>query len=274
MLRIDAGKVYDLSDIEFGASSSGTTGGILPKAVTKMAGKTIYLKAGAYTPETHEVYGQEPIMEVLNSRVGKALGINVLEYSLIRAQISVRGSLIETLVCVSRDFGAGYDERYTAEKLCRTYGIDGETRLETMRKLLGPKEISKMFVYDFIIGNLDRHGANIEVLRKGKSLTLAPLFDSSLTRVGINFEAVSNGGLLPAQELTRANNFLGSPYLENNVKAIRSNICLRKLTDKDREKIYQGLGTVTTKKFRDYFWNMILEHTRYVQNECKTIQWR
>lgn len=38
-----------------------------------------------------------------------------------------------------------------------------------------------MFLLDYIICNRDRHGANIEVLQKGDTYRLAPLFDNGLS---------------------------------------------------------------------------------------------
>lgn len=38
-----------------------------------------------------------------------------------------------------------------------------------------------MFLFDYLICNRDRHGANIEVLQKGENYRLAPIFDNGLS---------------------------------------------------------------------------------------------
>lgn len=53
------------------------------------------------------------------------------------------------------------------------------------------------------------------------------------------------------------NNFIGSNNLLDNVLSIDSPVIIRKPRKEDRQELFQGLQTVTSRRFRDYTWEML-----------------
>lgn len=86
-------------------------------------------------------------------------------------------ALIEGIYCISLQYG-----HYDAEKL--TDSVTGDRySLEMIQKALEPfglfDEFVQILIFDFLIGNTDRHQSNWALLMKGKEVQLCPLYDNS-----------------------------------------------------------------------------------------------
>ena len=85
--------------------------------------------------------------------------------------------LIEGIYCISLIY-----PNFDAEKI-----MDMETgekySIEMIKKVLGPLDLFKEFlpvlIFDFLIGNTDRHQSNWALLREGNNLRISPLYDNS-----------------------------------------------------------------------------------------------
>lgn len=53
------------------------------------------------------------------------------------------------------------------------------------------------------------------------------------------------------------NNFIGSNNLLDNVMSINSPVYIKRINKDSRKIIFQGLQSVTTRRFRDYTWEML-----------------
>lgn len=148
------------------------TNGVLPKRWTTTDGGRQMLIKGSAPP-----YHQEPINEVVASRMMDLLGIEHVcydldgEYSICDAFTSEKmeylpanqvGRLLEKTKEVS------YYEHYIA--CCEWLGIENAR-----------EKIEKMLVIDYIIANSDRHYGNFGVVRNAETLSdyrIAPIFDN------------------------------------------------------------------------------------------------
>lgn len=268
MKEINLNKNSNLTLVKWDEVTGATTPGMLPKAKINIKNREYYLKLGSYS-SAFGFYGREPIFELLNSRVGELLGVPVLSYSLINADILLHGQLYNTLISISENYRRIDEKRYSIERFYLNNRLQGESPLDTLKRFNLEKIIYQIFVYDFIICNMDRHNHNIEILENttNNSLRVAPFFDNSLCFVS-NRNETDYKVYKYYNDKNPVNNYVGSMNLMDNLYLIDKPIVVRKLRPEDRKKLFQGLGKCTTKEFRDYYWWFINRRVEDVQN-CK-----
>lgn len=253
-MQINLNKVYDYRDINWGTAQGGnSSNGILLKAVSSNG---TYLKLGSYS-KPYGFYGIEPIMELINSRFGELLGLNALQYGLCRAMIRLDGTVGETLICTSQDFKPPHCQSIAFDKYYTTQALSGETPLDLLTRKGLRASVDSMFLYDYLICNMDRHGKNVELLISKQGIKMAPLFDNSLTYALLR-PANELAAKVPYNDTLRVSNYIGEPYLLQNLQSISAPVRIRKPTKEWRIELFQGLGKVTTRDFRDYIWDLYM----------------
>ena len=259
----------DLRRIDWTVGISGSSDGILPKA--KVGNK--YYKLSSFDRYRCEFYGIESIIEVINSRIGKILDVPVLEYKPEKVLVKIEGKIYETIAAVSADYCKGR-QSISLEKL---YGKSSTKDCIAFIQRYGFSEaVSKQFLYDFIICNLDRHGKNNDVLIKGGKCKLAPFFDNSLTFV-TNRPLDEMRKKVTYNDNMQVNNFLGSRKLVDNLRLIGSltPIIVREPRKEDRRDLFKGLGNDTRREFRDYVWWLLGRRVSDVKKEgISFIMWK
>lgn len=271
MIEINLEEKINLLEVDMLLGSYGCSDGILPKGVSLSDDKKWFIKLGSYS-KVHGFYGVEPMIELINSRIGNILGLPVLEYDLKRVLVTMQGETIETIATQSKDYKAHGEKSVSFEKMyeCMTKNL---TALEFVKQLGVEKQIYSMFVYDYIICNLDRHGKNIEILIHKDKIRLAPLFDNSLTFL-TNRPVNEIVNKVDFNDSMCVNNYIGHRTLLENLMLIDEPISIRKPTEKDREKLFQGLSNVTTKEFRDYVWYLLNRRVEDVKSkQIQFIRW-
>ncbi|HBW13054.1 MAG TPA: hypothetical protein DEF30_04410 [Proteiniclasticum sp.] len=156
-----ANQIIDYSYITWGDWRHGATSGVFPKE--KIGGK--YYKLSAYSADVG-IYGIQSISEVIASRVAKILRIDCVEYRLVLATVRFTNKEFETVLCESDDFNLRNEGIMVFEDLynSRVRGIGEIPPLEFSREIGIQDEVYRMFVLDYLINNIDRHGRNIEIL--------------------------------------------------------------------------------------------------------------
>jgi len=156
--------------------------------------------------KTHKVYlvkgsgwfGYEPFSEKIAYIVGKQLGIDVLEYDIIPAelfkgQVKISHKCKYLSICEKIDIN-GYSITSVAEikKAVNATIIDDNkkvTNREIMYKNLPRKYIDTMLVFDAIIGNTDRHFGNIHLLKnENGDLIGAPILDNGASLLATYYD--------------------------------------------------------------------------------------
>lgn len=276
MSRISLKKTYNLTKLKWTEVKQGSTDGILPKTTVEYNGVKYYLKTGSYS-KPFGFYGIEPIIELINSRIGKILGFPVLNYSLISATVKMEDITLDTLISVSRDYAKG-KQQISFEKFYNVYAIKYDKGIESTIDFCKRFDIIDLiyqqFVFDYIICNYDRHEKNTEILidREGK-IHLAPFFDNSLTFI-TNRPENEIKNKVPFNESMRVRDFIGTMNLRENLSLIDSVVRVRQPKQEDREMLFQGLSKVTTREFRDFTWNLLIRRVESVkQSGISFIQW-
>lgn len=241
-------------------SSSGTAGMFL-KSQSTLNGRKIYYKLSNYDP-VKGVVGHECINELIADRLLTILGVEHLSYELIYADIEVEDRIFTTYLCASEDFKQRGESKAALDNYYKTNALKGESHYDFCVRQGWKDYVDTMIAVDFILLNRDRHGANIEVLRNPRAHTLriAPLFDHgvSLLCTCMSDEEAAKFDIL---EDKRCQNFIGSNSCFENLNLLggRKDIFKNKLTESDREYLFDGLQDVLSEVFIDRIWNMIFK---------------
>jgi hypothetical protein len=248
-------EVLDLTNVDWSNTRSYTTNGMLPKTVIG----TTHIKMSSYNP-SQGVYGNDAIMEVIAGRIGRQLGINCLAYRIADALVEKDGKRFRTYVCISDDFRQGR-ETVDFEAFYLRYRKEEESAVEFAYRLGAANDIHEMFVYDFIIGNLDRHGRNIEIFTDCKKI--APLFDNGFSLLS----KIPDQSIKTAEfdDNTTVNNFIGHTNLLMNLKEYVADKCPVKLNNVSRNGLFDGIPDIISKERRDKIYEHVSKRCDYAR---------
>ena len=248
-------------------SSSGTAGTFL-KSESSLDGKKIYYKLSNFDP-VNGIIGHECVNEIIVDRLLTILGIEHLHYELINADIEIEGKIYNTYLCASDDFKMRGESKIALDDFYRTNSEKGETHYDFCVRQGWKSYIDRMIAVDYIILNRDRHGANIEVLRNSRAHTLriAPLFDHGLSLV---YSCMSDDAVekFDVMEDKPCQNFIGSYSCYDNLKLIdhKKKVFKNKLTERDKEIIFEDLQGILSEVYIDKIWDMIYKRYKIYEN--------
>lgn len=258
--------VLDLRQVKWGDWRHGAISGVFPK---EKVGKKYY-KLSAFSPDVG-IYGIQSISEVIASRVAKIIGVDCVEYRLVPAVVRLNNQEFETILCESDDYNHRDEGILVFEDLYSSrIRVKGEISPLDFAKEIGiHDEVYRMFVLDYLINNIDRHGRNVEILvdERGK-MRFAPLFDHGLSL----FSSKGDEDLVDSldSDHTLSNSFVGSPNLRDNLDLIDRPIRFRRLNLSHREVIFEGVEEYISSERIEFIWRCLLR--RYgVLREYETI---
>jgi hypothetical protein len=241
-------------------SSSGTAGTFL-KSESLIGRQKTYYKLSNYDPMKGDI-GHECVNEIIIDRLLTLLGVEHLDYELIHADIEVEGRILDTYLCSSRDFKERGESKIALDDYYRAHALPGETHYDFCKRCGWQKTIDQMIAVDYFILNRDRHGANIEILRNSRirSIRIAPLFDHGLSLI---YPCKTDTDALAFDVLADkpCNNFIGSYSCFENLSLItdKKDLFSKRLTEDDKEFLFDGLEYVLSEAFIDTIWKMIYE---------------
>lgn len=165
VIRIDLKNKLDLRKVQFNHTTPrGHTDGMLYKANIIQGNSVYYIKLGQFNI-SNGFYGIEPIIELVNSRIGQLLRLPVLEYRLYDQYVDVDNHIYKTLAQISKDYQtrietSGKIVKYSKDQIEQMFNsVKHNHSLETplqLAQLLGLElEIYKQFVFDYVICNMD-----------------------------------------------------------------------------------------------------------------------
>lgn len=247
-------QLMDLRHVRWGDWRQGATSGVFPKE--KIGRK--YYKLSAYSTDV-QVYGIQSISEVIASRVANILGIECVEYRLVPAIVRLNKKEFKTILCESDDYNTIDEGVMVFEDLYMSrIRTKGEISTLDFAKELGIQDdVYRMFILDYLINNIDRHGRNNEILvdERGK-MRLAPLFDHGLSLFSSKIDADLVDSLDSDQ--MAVNSFVGGHKLRDNLGLIDSPIRLRGLKLSDKEGIFEGLAGYISIERIEFIWRCLL----------------
>lgn len=239
-------------------NSSGTAGSFL-KAYSDIGGRKTYYKLSNYD-SVHGITGHECVNELIVDRLLTVLEVEHLHYQLLHADILLDDRPTETWLCSSGDFKQPGETKIALDAYYQAERMVGESPLDFCIRNGWASYVYEMLVVDYLILNRDRHGANMEVLRNGKTRTvrLAPLFDHGLSLL---FSCRSSGDILAADimEDKPVQSFVGSHSARENLELIPpgKEPNFRPLQPSDREVLLAGLDAVLPEEWLEKIWQMI-----------------
>lgn len=143
----------------------------------------------------------------------------------------------------------------------------GESQLELCERMGWLENVQRMMLADYLIANRDRHGANIEVLRaKDGSLRLAPFFDNGVAFVFSCYADEECVRSFDPLKDVRANNFIGTRSLEENLHFVPADLDVGALHEVDRKRMLLGLEGVLPQAHLDALWNIVWQRWLHWQN--------
>jgi len=245
--------------------SSGTAGSYL-KAYDD-SGRKIYYKLSCYDL-INGITGHECINELIVDRLLNLLEINHIHYQLIYATVLIDSKEYDTWICASEDFKETGDSKSALDEYFAIMQNYREDMFEFCIRMGWEEYIYDMILVDYIILNRDRHGANIEVIkRKSGKTELAPLFDHGLSLV-FNCHTEEELKEFDPMEDKPVQCVLGSRSAADNLKLIPKGKRpkIRQLNNRDRAYLFAGLGDALPKSFQDKIWQMITERIAYYES--------
>ncbi len=254
-------KSIDLRRVNWYGLNSGGSIGMLPKTTIDISSERNFVKMSSYSM-VHGVYGIESISEVMASRIARILRINCVYNELYDALVIKNNNLFRTYVCISKDYTSGrtvipFEDSYIKHRK------DKEITIEYMKRLGNKIEMYKMFIFDYIINNMDRHGANVELFENGR---MGSLFDNGSSLYAYTEESKIRGKYYGDD--MEVNNFIGSRSLLSNIKQIDCELELGELKQEHRAVIFKDLGSVISRARRDTIWEHIIRRHGNVRKIC------
>lgn len=146
-----------------------TLGGMLPKCWRREEQETYLYKRGT---SEYANAGREPVIEVIAYKVGKLLGVDIVEQQLIHYE-EYLCTKAKNFTTSSLSFVPAYEYLKDLEPKMWSYGV-------ICSRLGVIDELDDMIVFDYIINNTDRHFSNFGMLvdsETNTSVRFTPLFD-------------------------------------------------------------------------------------------------
>jgi len=248
-------ELWDLRDLVWSrVSGSLASDGVYMKAEMVIEGVNHYLKLSNYD-SFRGIYGHEAVNELLACRLGKLLGFNVPEGFLRKCLVNIDGKNHETYVFAAKTYKT-VKSRDAFETFYFNFRLSEiESPLDFCLRYGWGDDIFKMFVFDYLIINRDRHGANLEVLKNGTP-ELSPLFDNGLSFVCSCTEEADLAAF-SIMEDRPVNNFIGEKRLEKNLNLIDKLVSFNELCEIDRDYIFADLNNVLSERYIAVIWEII-----------------
>ena len=142
-----------------------------------------------------------------------------------------------------------------------------ELPLDFCKRMGWGRQVAETMLVDFLIGNMDRHGSNTEVLMdKNGNLRLAPIFDFgySLTQFYTR-ERAENVSQLDVMRDVPVENYIGTSSLFRNLELMPERIKIPPLLPEHRAEILRGLDGILSQEHLDKTWEMISRRYAYYE---------
>lgn len=216
-----------------------------------------------------KTFGNESLYEVIASRAGNLMGFPVLDYQLCIGQVSIDNELLSTAFCASADFNIEKKKKISIETLYKLKKYDKEDIFSFCKRIGISKYIYFIMIFDYVICNRDRHGANIEFLMDSNGLTPTPIFDNG---VCLMFSCLNDDAIerFDITSNSRANNYIGSQDLEFNLSLIDEKSDFNLISYSDRDFIFKDMEDLLSERHKSKIMDMLVWRCEYVKEILDT----
>ena len=254
-LSIGSGQPWDLrGEVWSRTAGSLASDGVYMKTELPIDGTMYYLKLSRYD-SFRGIYGHESVNELIAYRLGKILSFNVPEGYLRKCIVRIDDREHETYVFAAKSYKTKGSRMAFENFYLDNRQSENESPLDLCKRFDWTDEIYKMFIFDYLIINRDRHGANLEVMKNGK-IFLSPFLDNGLSFV-CSCTDESELKSFDIMENRAVNNFIGEKRLETNLRMIDKNIAFNQLNVSDLDNLFSGLHGVLPESYFDIIRTII-----------------
>ena len=200
----------------------------------------------------------ESVMEVIASRVGRLLGLPVLRYTGEMSNVMLDNKVHTTFVAKSKNFVPSTSSSMPLHLFYQLNKLEKEQPYNFMVRMGWKEYVDALFVFDYLIIGVDRHGRNVEIIVSNNGVSKpAPIFDNGRS---FTFEYGTNKVLLEKFDYTadfQANNFIGGISLERNLNYVDTVFRVPSLTNCFKRRVFYGLKCVLTEEHIELLWSII-----------------
>ncbi|MDR0220568.1 MAG: hypothetical protein LBI54_04075 [Lachnospiraceae bacterium] len=247
------------------AAGSVASDGVYLKAEEGEDGVKYYYKLSNYDAY-RGVFGHEAVNELIAYRLGKMLGFNVPAGMLQKSLVRVDEREFETFVFKSLSFRPVAASRESFDKYYENNRLSAaEAPLDFCQRLGWADDIYKMFVFDYLIINRDRHGANLEVFKNGEKY-LSPLFDNGASFVFAYTDKEADLDAFDELADLPVNNFIGTRSLQKNLALIDKKIVFGELPPDFAPTLFADLDEALPEKHREKIASIISKRWENVKD--------
>lgn len=237
--------------------SSGTLGSFLKSYEEDEFGK-IYYKMSHFA-SGQGVVGHESFNEMIAKNILCILGYDYLDYELIKAKVIINGTEYITWLTKSRDYKKTGEKKLAIENYYEINRWEKESKAEFLERAGFAKQFYNMLIFDYLIFNRDRHGANVEVLLKDNKVRLAPIFDNGLSFLFSTYDQPQKIEEFNLLGTGVVNNWFGNMDVKENL-VFASKDEIRRIVEIKwrREGVFQGLEhcDAVSEKLKNAIWEM------------------
>ncbi|MCL1983664.1 MAG: hypothetical protein FWG53_11355 [Clostridiales bacterium] len=255
MVGIADEEPWDLRDIVWSrVAGSLASDGVYMKALLTVDGASQYLKLSRYD-SYRGIYGHESVNELIACRLGKLLGFCVPEGTLRRCLVRIDGKDHVDYVFAAQSYKTA-GSRVAFEDFYVDNRLSGkESPLDLCKRFGWSGYIYKMFIFDYLVLNRDRHGANLEVMKNG-GIRLSPYLDNGLSFICSCTNDAEAKAFNTAEDRP-VNNFIGEKRLALNLNKIDKQVKFNELKEPDMHVLFDGLSGVLSDCFLSVIWKII-----------------
>lgn len=263
------GEIQDLRYLKWSRlrKSSGTAGSYL-KSYGEENDRKIYYKLSCYD-RNDGITGHECINELIVDRLLNLIEIEHIHYQLIHGIVSIDGKEWETWLCASEDYKEAGDNKIALDEFYEINRSDGESAVEFCNRMGWDDYIYRMLAVDYLILNRDRHGANIEILKRKRTgdVLPAPLFDHGLSLL-FNCRSPEEANAFDVMEDKPVQCYVGGNSAIENLDIIPSGKKprIRRLDESDRNYLFAGLDKAINEEHLNKIWEMISKRISYYES--------
>ena len=231
----------DLRELTWKQSAgSMASDGVYLKAERTINGVKYYYKLSNYD-SYQGVFGHETINELMAYRLGNTLGFNIPACDVQKSWVCIDGIEFEAFVYIAKSFKPSGTSREAFDKFYEHNRIGREeSPLDFCKRHGWSDDVYKMFVFDYLIINRDRHGANLEVFKNGLK-ALSPLFDNGISFVFSYTDKDSDLGSFNDLADLPVNNFIGTRSLQKNLEFIDKKLQFNALPADLEQLLFSGI---------------------------------
>lgn len=255
-------------------SSSGTAGCFLKAEKIENESKKYY-KLSNYN-SIDGIFGHESLNEKIASNLGEFFHFNCLHYKLITAEIKIDDKTFKTDFTETENFILSGEKKISFETFYRYNKFDKEPVLDFCDRFGLLNQIVELIIFDFITGQRDRHGANVEILENDDKVRLSPIYDNG---VSFLFACYQNDKRylekikkFDVEDNFTVQTFLGGYSLFDNLDLIK-NFKLPILAVPDWEILFKGvdnseLAAPLSEEHLFKIWEMVEWRVNYYDRLC------